>query len=107
MPLLVRPEKAGRIALNDSYFDHEIAATLADAFGNNYSTIAMDGYRFPSSAGNLDAEKTARILAVKRPNQLRSVHAKFDPRNAESADLIAAGHPLLPWLPREDRKRTP
>lgn len=77
------------IDLQGNERDHEVAATLAQAWDDGFDAILMRNYTTPN--GGKD-----QVLVVKDPAQLRSIFAKFDPKNVTSDDLLAGVIPLGP-----------
>jgi hypothetical protein len=63
--------------------NHEIAATLAQAWDDGYTSVLLKNYTSPGG-------KKGDILVVRDPNQLRSPYAAFDPARRDSADLLAS-----------------
>ncbi len=68
IPLLHRANKPGAIRLSGDEMDHEIAATLANAFDAGHDAVMLKNYTLPSG-------KNGDVLVVKNPNQLRSLTA--------------------------------
>ena len=62
--------------------DHEVRATLMNAWDQGYDAVVMRNYTTP-------AGEVRDVLVVKDPAQLRSPSARFDPRKKNSADLLA------------------
>lgn len=81
MPLLYRSEKRANINLTGDEKMHEIAATLAQAWDDGFTSVQINNYSSPKGPTS--------ILAVKNPNQLRSPSAAFDPRKKGSGKLLA------------------
>lgn len=83
-PLLHRTENPAMIDLQGDEMNHEIAATLEDAFSNGHDAVLLKNYTTPGG-------KTGRnIIVVKDPSQLRSPHAAFDPAKIDSGDILAS-----------------
>ena len=89
LPLIHRSKKQGVIDLQGDERDHEVAATLAQAWDEGFDAILVRNYTTPN--GGKD-----RVLVVRDPAQLRSIFAKFDPKNVTSDDLLAGIIPLGP-----------
>lgn len=83
LPLLHRASKPAVLRLTGDERDHEIAATLADAFAQGHDAVLMHNYTTPGG------ETGRSILFVRDPNQLRSLFAQFDPAKINSSDLLA------------------
>ncbi len=58
-------------------------ASIANAFDNGYDAIRLSN---DTAVPTLPPQS---IWAFRDPNQLRSRFARFDPRNIDSADLLA------------------
>ena len=69
--------------------NHEIAATLAQAWDDGYTSVLLKNYTSPGG-------KKGDILVVRDPSQLRSPYAVFDPAKRDSADLLAG---FAGWAP--------
>lgn len=83
-PLVHRAERPAVVDLDGTEMNHEIAATLADAFDNGYDAVMLRNYTTPGG-------KTGKnIVVVRDPNQLRSPWARFDPARKDSRDLLAS-----------------
>lgn len=83
MPLLHRSERPAQLTLKGTELDHEIAATLSQAWADGYTSVLLKNYTSP------DGKTGQSIFVVKDPNQLRSPAAKFDPKKKNSSDLLA------------------
>ena len=84
-PLRHRAKKSGVIQLSGDEQNHEIAATLAQAWDDGFDAVMLRNYTTP--AGKMDKN----ILVVRDPAQLRSPYAAFDPAKSLSADILASG----------------
>lgn len=82
MPLVHRADRPGVIQLQGDEQNHEIAATLADAWARGHDAVMLKNYTSPGG-------KSGDILVVKDPAQLRSPYAQFDPAKRDSTDLLA------------------
>ncbi len=78
-----RSKKEGVLELDGSELDHEIAATLENAFESGYDAVVPKNNTTPGGK----TEKN--IVAVRDPEQLRSRFPKFDPAKRSSSDLLA------------------
>ena len=83
LPLLHRSSKRGRLTLDGSEKNFEVAATLADSWDAGFDSVLLKNYSTPSG-------KNGDVVVVKNPSQLRSVNAAFDPAKSDSANLLAA-----------------
>lgn len=83
LPLLHRSSKRGRLTLDGSEKNLEVAATLADSWDAGFDSVLLKNYSTPSG-------KNGDVVVVKDPSQLRSVNAAFDPSKSDSANLLAA-----------------
>jgi len=73
--------------------DHEIRASLKEAWDQGHDAVLLRNYTSPSG-------KSGSVLVVKDPAQLRSPTAKFDPKKRNSNDLSASIAALLgPGVP--------
>ena len=99
-PLYHRTDKPAVIQLSGDEKNHEIAATLADAWDRGYDAAMLRNYNSPGG-------KMGDILVVRDPSQLRSPFAAFDPQKKHSSNLLAgiagsgiagsaAGYDLIP-----------
>ena len=97
-PLLHRNENPASIRLAGDEKNHEIAATLVNAWDQGYDAVMLENYTSPGG-------KTGNILVVRDPSQLRSPFAAFDPEKKQSPNLLAgfaglgiagAGYDLIP-----------
>jgi hypothetical protein len=82
-PLLHRAERPVTVELDGDKTNLEVAGTLRDLFEAGHNSVMLKNYTTPSG------EKAKKIIAVRDPEQLRSVFAKFDPANINSRDLLA------------------
>jgi hypothetical protein len=81
--VLHRSEKTGIIDMTGRTLEnHEIAATLAQAWDNGYDAVRLKNYTAPWG-------KVGDVMVVKSPAQLRSPHAVFDLKKRDSANLLA------------------
>ena len=71
-PLYHRTDKPAVIQLSGDEKNHEIAATLAQAWDDGYDAVMLENYTSPGG-------KTGDIVVVRAPSQLRSPFAAFDP----------------------------
>lgn len=78
LPLFHRPGKHGQLDLDGSELEPEVAGTIQDAFDAGYDSLLVRQPGVPDK------------VAVKNPNQYRSVFAKFDPAKRDSSDLLAS-----------------
>src|SRR5712691_1923830 len=76
-PLYHRTDKPAVIQLSGDEKNHEIAATLADAWDRGYDAAMLRNYNSPGG-------KMGDILVVRDPSQLRSPFAAFDPQKKHS-----------------------
>jgi hypothetical protein len=78
--------------------NHEIAATLADAWERGHESVLLRNYTSPGG-------QTGDILVVRDPAQLRAPTAQFDPAKRNSRNLLAgtAGVSVLPFVGDEER----
>jgi hypothetical protein len=84
-PLLHRSDRPAALTLSGNETNHEVAATLAQAWDDGYTSVLFRNYTSPGG-------KTPRdIVVVKDPNQLRSPFAKFDPAKRDSSFLLGSG----------------
>jgi hypothetical protein len=81
--LVHRSDRPGTIRLSGDESNHEIAATLAQAWDDGFTSVLLKNYTTPG--GKIGKE----ILVVKDPNQLRVPWATFDPNKKESSRLTA------------------
>lgn len=84
LPLWARRGRWANLRLSGDELDHEIAATLFNAWDNGYDSVRLLNYTTP---GGVPGQT---IWVFKNPNQLRSPFARFDPANKDSSDLLAA-----------------
>ena len=101
MPLVHRSEKPAVIHLQGDETNQEIAATLAQAWDDGFTSVLLRNY---TTHGGKTGMET---LVVKDANQLRSPFAAFDPQKKHSSNLLAgiagsgiagsaAGYDLIP-----------
>ena len=92
LPLLHRAENPASLTLTGDEMNHEIAATLADAWERGHDSVLLRNYTSPGG-------QTGDILVVKDPAQLRAPTAQFDPVKRNSRNLLAgtAGVSVLPF----------
>lgn len=83
MPLLHRSEKPAMVRLSGEESNQDVAATLAQAWDDGYTSILFKNYTTPGGKTPQD------IVVVKDPSQLRSPFAVFDPAKKSSGDLLA------------------
>ena len=83
MPLVHRAERPAVVRLSGDEKNHEIAATLAQAWDDGYDAVMLKNYT--SSGG-----KMGDIVVVRDPSQLRSPFAAFDPEKKQSANLLGS-----------------
>jgi hypothetical protein len=97
MPLLHRAENPASLTLTGDEMNHEIAATLADAWDRGHDSLLLRNYTSPGG-------QTGDVLVVKDPAQLRSPTARSDPAKRNSRNLLAgtAGISLLPLAEDQD-----
>jgi hypothetical protein len=81
-PLYHRADQRAVIHLSGDEKNHEIAATLADAWDRGFDAVMLRNYTSPGG-------KTGDILVVRDPSQLRSPFATFDPEKRQSSNLLA------------------
>lgn len=79
LPLRLRSDRMGRVDLDGSELDLEIAGTIKDAFESGYDSILL---RHPAGSD---------YIVAKDPAQLRSIFAAFDPAKKGSSNLLASG----------------
>jgi hypothetical protein len=82
IPLVHRADRRAVIDLSGGEMNHEIAATLAQAWDDGFDAVILRNY-------SLSGGKPGDILVVKNENQLRVPWATFDPRKRESPQLTA------------------
>jgi hypothetical protein len=83
LPLYARRGRTATLRLGKEDLDHEVAATLADAFDNGYDSVRLLNYTTP---GGIPGQTT---WVFKDPSQLRAPFAAFDPARCTSNDLLA------------------
>lgn len=83
LPVIHRAEKPTSIALEGGEMDHEIAATVLDAWDQGFDSIRFTNYTTPKGIKGQD------FILVKDPNQVRSVSAAFDLKKKMSPDILA------------------
>jgi len=64
--------------------DHEIRASLREAWEQGYDAVLLKNYTSPSG-------KSGDVLVVRDPVQLRDPKARFNPAKRNSANLLASG----------------
>ena len=84
MPLVHRSEKPAVIHLQGNETNQEIAATLAQAWDDGFTSVLLRNYTAPSGKTGV------QTLVVKDANQLRSPFAAFDPEKMQSSNLLAS-----------------
>lgn len=77
-----------------SYFGAEGAKAIDDLV----DALGFDSFKLQ--------ERGSSTLGIRDPANIRSVHAKFDPANRDSADLLASRAAPGAAVPREDRRLT-
>lgn len=85
MPLRARLGKVGSRTLDGSEKNHEIAASVSQAWDDGYDSVVLKNY---TTVGGVGGGNT--VIIVKDPAQLRSVTAAFDPAKRDSANLLYA-----------------
>lgn len=88
LPLLHRAERPAVLSLRGDELDREISATLDYAWDDGYDAVLLKNYTTP---GGKTGKET---IVVKSPEQLRSIFAKFDPKDKDSRDLLAGIFPI-------------
>lgn len=83
MPVRIRGSRQGEIELDGTETNLEIAATVQDAWDAGYDLIRFTNYTTPGG------KKGQSFVLVRDPSQIRSVHARFDPKKKSSANLMA------------------
>lgn len=87
LPLLHRARRPAGMTLDDDVMDHEVQATLRDAFDGGADGVMMRNYR-----GILpDGYDGASIPEIKDQSQIRLRFARFDPRLSRLRSLLALG----------------
>lgn len=93
LPLFVRPGRQGRLALDGTERNFEVAATLADAWDAGFDSVLLKNYTTPG--GNT----AQNVVVLKNPKDVRSVNADFNPAMSNSANLLAANAPTSAAAP--------
>ena len=75
-------QRQGTINLDGHEKNHEVAATLAQAWNDGYDSIKLKNYTTPAGL------KQQEVIVVRNPNQLRSVNAAFDPARISEPGLL-------------------
>ena len=83
-PLVHRADKRGSIRLTGNENNHEISATLAQAWDDGFDAVMLKNYTSPGG-------KSGDILVVRDGKQLRVPTAQFDPAKRNSRNLLASG----------------
>jgi hypothetical protein len=86
LPLLHRASRPASAVLHEGATNYEVAGALDDAFSDGFDAVMFRNYQgiLPENVEN------ASVLAVRRPQQLRSAFARFDPRLSHLRNLSAA-----------------
>jgi hypothetical protein len=100
IPLLHRSERKGQVHLTGDEDDHEVAATLQDAWNRGYDSVVLHGYRHPG-----DPSHVSSVLVVRDAAQHRVPTAMFDPARKYSADLLASDPLPVGLTAPQDRRR--
>lgn len=85
MPLRFRAQSVGRIELDGTETNQEMAGAIQDAWDAGFEAVELTNYTTP---GGLTGRE---ILVVRDPSQVRSVHAEFNPKKRTSSNLMASG----------------
>jgi hypothetical protein len=80
--LVHRAERPAKIELNGDELNHEMAATVQQAWDDGKDALMLTNY-------NVGKGKKGTVILVKDPSQLRKKGAKFDPRKKFSPELLA------------------
>lgn len=83
LPLLHRANRPAQIDLTGQETNHQIAATVAQAWEDGYDAVLIRNYTSPRGT-------IGQVVIVKDPAQLRSRFAAFDPSKILSPDLLAS-----------------
>ena len=82
LPLRYRSSRQGRLRLDGTEKNNEVAATLLDAWDQGFDSVRLSNYTTPGG-------KTGQeVIVVRNPNQLRSVNAAFDPHKRNESGLL-------------------
>lgn len=82
LKLLHRSEKPASVTLTGDEKNHEIAATLAQAWDDGHTSVMLRNYTSPGG-------KKGDVVVVRDPAQLRVPTALFDPAKIKSRELLA------------------
>lgn len=85
IPALHRAKNPVSIDLDGSETNSEIFATVSDAWRQGFDSIKFNNYTTKQGGAGQS------FILVKDPNQVRSRHAKFDPKKRKSSNLLAGG----------------
>lgn len=83
LPLVHAAKRGAALDLDGSETNLEIAATLREAFDGGLDGVMLRNYTTPSGAPG------GNVVAVPRPEQVRSIFARFDPRLSHLRNLNA------------------
>lgn len=82
VPLVHRADRPGVIELRGDEMNHEMAATIQDAWDSGYDSLMIKNYTTPEG-------RKSSFIIVKDPAQLRSPHAKFNLKDKNLNNLLA------------------
>lgn len=85
LALFHRADRPTGLRLDPDDLDHEVAATLRYAFDDGYDAVMLRNYRAVVPEG----QDSTNVLAIQRPEQVRSRFARFDPRLSHLRNLSA------------------
>jgi hypothetical protein len=80
--LVHRAERPAKIELNGDELNHEMLATVQQAWDDGKDALMLTNY-------NVGKGKKGTVILVKDPSQLRKKGAKFNPKNKFSPELLA------------------
>jgi hypothetical protein len=98
VPVMARADNVGTLDATDKDI-RVVAGTILDAWEAGYDAIRItnvDWYGKPET-----------FWVFKDPKQLRSPHAKFDPAERESSDLLSGKVAPVPVAPSPSRQQPP
>jgi len=81
-PLYHRTQNPVTAELDGDETHLEVAGTLKDLFDDGHDAVMIKNFSTPQGK--------KKIIAIRDPEQLRSIFAKFDPKNINSSDLVAS-----------------
>jgi predicted GNAT family N-acyltransferase len=83
LPVMFRHNKIASINLDGKENNDEVYGAVIDAWKQGFDAIQFKNYTTPAGT-------KGSFVLVKEPNQIRSVNAAFDPKNKDSANLLAS-----------------